>query len=108
MTPSTVSATKSITDVLAPDEARAFLDMVRIVQQRADRETLVIRDEEGEPFGFLVLPVFGASPEDPPTDPEFLKELERRMQSPEPAIPVEEFLEFLQREELPDEDAPEA
>jgi hypothetical protein len=80
--------------------------LVRTVQQRTEQETLQIRDETGRVFGFLVLPVFHASPEDPPTDPEFLKELERRMQSPEPAMPAEEFLAFLEREELPEEDAP--
>ena len=50
--------TTVITDVLEPDQARAFMDLVHLVQQRTDQETVEIRDETGVAFGFLVLPVF--------------------------------------------------
>jgi hypothetical protein len=82
--------TRLLTDVLEPYQARAFLDLVRIVKQQPDHESVEIRDEEGEVLGCLFLPECHASPDDPPTDPEFLKELERRLQSPEPAIMIDE------------------
>ena len=109
MKPSARPKTKSITDVLAPDQARAFLELVGILKQQPDHETLLIRGEAGEDLGVLFLPECLASPDDPPTDPEYLKELERRLQSPDPGpvISAEEFLEYLEREELPEEDDPE-
>ncbi len=82
--------TRLIADVLDPEQARAFLDLVRIMKQHPNHESLEIRDEEGEVLGCLILPECHASPDDPPTDPEFLKELERRLQSPEPAIMIDE------------------
>ncbi len=100
--------TKAITDALSEAEARTFLELVRIVQQRTDRETLEIRDEAGDVFGFLVLPVVRASPDEPPTDPEFLKELERRMQFPEPVLPVEVVLQFLDEYERAQEEGEQA
>ena len=81
---------KSITDVLTPEQARAFLDVVRILKQQPEHENLMIRDERGETLGCLFLPECHASPDDPPTDPEFLKELERRLQFPEPAILIDD------------------
>lgn len=61
-----------------------------ILKQQPDHENLMIRDEKGKTFGCLFLPECHASPNDPPTDPEFLKELERRLQSPEPAILIDD------------------
>ena len=95
MKPSAAPKTKAITDVLSPDQARTFLELVRSAQQRADRETLEIRDEAGEVFGFLVLPVVHAPPPDALEDPAWIAELQRRLQSPEPAISGEEFLKLL-------------
>jgi hypothetical protein len=79
-----------ITDVLDPEQARAFLDLVLVIKQRPDHESLEIRDEEGEVLGCLILPECHASADDPPTDPKFLKELERRAQSSEPVIMIDE------------------
>ena len=50
----------------------------------------MIRDEEGDVLGCLFLPECHASPDDPPMDPEFLKELERRARSSEPAIMIDD------------------
>ena len=73
-----------------------------ILKQQPDHENLMIRDEEGEVLGCLFLPECHASPDDPPTDPEFLKELERRLQSPEPAILIDE--EGIDLDDLLDDD----
>ena len=109
MKPSAVAKFKSIADVLTPEQARAFLEVVMILKQQPDHENLMIRDEAGEVLGSLFLPECHASPDDPPTDPAYLKELERRLQSPDPGpvMSAEEFLEYLEREELPDDDAEE-
>ncbi len=90
MKPSTHFKTRWISDALAPEQARTFLELVRILRQQPDHENLMIRDEAGEFLGCLYLPECHASPDDPPTDSEFLKELERRLQFPEPAIPYED------------------
>ena len=82
MTQSTRPKTRAITDALAPEQAQTFLELVQILKQQPDHENLLIRDKRGEVLGCLFLPECHASPDDPPTDPEFLKELERRLQSP--------------------------
>ena len=82
--------TKAITDILEPDQARAFLELVQLIRQKPDHETVEIKDEEGGVLGCLYLPECHASPDDPPTDPEFLKELERRANSTEPVIMIDE------------------
>jgi hypothetical protein len=102
MKPLASPKTRSIADVLSPDEAQTFLDLVRIAQQRAEDETLEIRDEKGMIWGCLWFLECHASPNDPPTDPEFLKELERRLQSPQQVIPYEDGDDLFDEDEEPE------
>ena len=87
-TPLTVTAA----ECLPPDKARLWVELVCLLGQRAGRESIEIRDDDGSVLGFLVVP---ASQPPPAESPEFLAELERRLQNPEPCLPVEEVFKLL-------------
>ncbi len=90
-TPLTISAA----ECLPPDKARLLVEVVRLLGQRAGRESIEIRDDDGTVLGFLVVPAsYSPLPSDMES-PEFLAEMERRLRNPEPAVPVEEVFKLL-------------
>jgi hypothetical protein len=83
----------TMADLLPAEQARELVARLGVVLGRALGREVEIRDEHGDLLGIL-RPVPKALPNGE-VDPLFLEELRRRSESPEPPVPVERVLAYL-------------
>ena len=83
----------SISECLPPEKVRLLVELIRSVQEKAPQAVVQINDEAGQLLGRFV-PASGVGATSGET-PEFFAELQRRFESAEPALPVEDAFALL-------------